>query len=89
MKDTKAAVVGKKSTKPILSPQTEERTMPLTEAIFEKPNEDTIRVLAYLKWEAAGCPECDGIAYWLESERELSAQTSTSIFTSYSRAQYS
>lgn len=77
MKDTNATVVGKKSTNPIISRQTVQQTMPLTEATLEKPNEDSIRVVAYLKWETAGCPECDGIAYWLEAERELSAQIST------------
>jgi hypothetical protein len=30
-----------------------------------------IRELAYLKWEAAGFPESDGIDFWLEAEREV------------------
>jgi hypothetical protein len=26
---------------------------------------------AYLRWEAAGRPACDGIQFWLEAETEL------------------
>lgn len=37
--------------------------------------EDTIRVLAYEKWETAGCPAGDGFDFWLEAEQELNAQT--------------
>ena len=34
--------------------------------------EQAVRDLAYLKWEAAGCPEGDGVVFWLEAEQELS-----------------
>ena len=34
-------------------------------------SEDAIRLSAYLKWEAAGCPEGDGVRFWLEAEREM------------------
>ena len=34
-------------------------------------SEQTIRVRAYQKWEAAGRPEGDGVRLWLEAEREL------------------
>jgi hypothetical protein len=37
--------------------------------------EDDIRVRAYEKWEAAGCPGGDGVAFWLEAERELRTGT--------------
>lgn len=33
--------------------------------------EEDIRLLAYLKWEAAGKPPGDGLCYWIEAEREL------------------
>jgi hypothetical protein len=33
--------------------------------------EDAIRDLAYRKWEEAGCPTGDGMAFWLAAEREL------------------
>jgi hypothetical protein len=33
--------------------------------------EKAIRILAYQKWEAAGCPDGDGVNFWLEAEREL------------------
>ena len=36
-------------------------------------SEDAIRLRAYLKWEAAGKPCCDGVSFWLEAERELRA----------------
>lgn len=32
---------------------------------------EKIRLLAYQKWEAAGKPDCDGLSYWLEAEREV------------------
>lgn len=37
---------------------------------------EAIRVLAHRKWEAAGCPAGDGITFWLEAEREISAERS-------------
>jgi len=33
--------------------------------------EDAIRDLAYRKWEEAGCPTGDGMAFWLAAEQEL------------------
>ena len=33
--------------------------------------EETIRHQAYLKWEAAGMPEGDGVNFWLDAEREI------------------
>jgi DUF2934 family protein len=36
-----------------------------------QPTEEEIRLLAYHKWMSAGCPEGDGIAFWLEAEQEL------------------
>jgi hypothetical protein len=35
--------------------------------------EDSVRISAYLKWEAAGRPQGDGVNFWLEAERELLA----------------
>jgi len=35
--------------------------------------EESVRVSAYLKWEAAGRPEGDGVHFWLAAERELLA----------------
>jgi hypothetical protein len=32
---------------------------------------ETIRELAYLKWEAAGWPSGDGVEFWLAAEAEL------------------
>jgi hypothetical protein len=34
-------------------------------------SEGEIRVRAYSKWVAAGRPQGDGVAFWLEAEREL------------------
>ena len=36
-----------------------------------KPTADDIRMRAYEKWEAAGCPTGDGVQFWLQAEREL------------------
>jgi hypothetical protein len=36
-----------------------------------RPTEDEIRLCAYRKWVSAGRPMSDGVAFWLEAEREL------------------
>jgi hypothetical protein len=33
-----------------------------------------VREAAYRKWERAGRPESDGVAFWLQAERELLSQ---------------
>jgi hypothetical protein len=33
--------------------------------------EQKIREKAYLLWEADGCPESDGVSYWLQAEQDL------------------
>jgi hypothetical protein len=33
--------------------------------------EDAIRNKAYLLWEEAGRPECDGTEFWIEAEKQL------------------
>jgi hypothetical protein len=35
--------------------------------------QQAVREAAYRKWEKAGCPEGDGVTFWLEAEREVSA----------------
>ena len=35
---------------------------------------EAIRVLAYQKWEAAGCPEDDGTEFWLDAEQEINVE---------------
>lgn len=37
----------------------------------QMPLDEAIRLNAYLKWETAGMPEGDGVAFWLAAEREL------------------
>lgn len=39
--------------------------------------EDRIRELAYLKWEAAGCPPGDGVNFWCEAEAEINGNGCT------------
>lgn len=34
-------------------------------------DEESIRYCAYLKWEAAGRPQCDGVGFWLDAERDI------------------
>ena len=36
-------------------------------------SESKIRELAYEKWESAGCPEGDGVEFWLAAERQIIA----------------
>lgn len=45
-----------------------------SDPLKEPPGEgqgEAIRVLAYQKWEAAGCPEGDGTEFWLDAEEEI------------------
>lgn len=37
------------------------------------PSENEIRERAHEKWVSAGCPECEGVKFWLEAEAELSS----------------
>lgn len=37
--------------------------------------EEAIRYRAYLRWEAAGMPDGDGVNFWLQAENELLQQT--------------
>jgi hypothetical protein len=39
-----------------------------------RPTENEIRLCAYRKWVSAGRPISDGVAFWLEAERELASQ---------------
>ena len=41
-------------------------------------SEEANRVLAHRKWEVAGRPAGDGVEFWLEAEREVIAERSTS-----------
>ena len=34
-------------------------------------SEEAIRLRAYQRWEAAGCPCGDDMRFWLEAEKEL------------------
>jgi hypothetical protein len=42
-------------------------------------NIDDVRRLAYLKWEAAGKPDCDGTAFWLAAEQESNVALSNCL----------
>ena len=33
--------------------------------------QEEVRLRAYQKWQAAGCPPGDGVNFWLEAEQEL------------------
>jgi hypothetical protein len=37
----------------------------------EKAQDEAIRVRAYSEWETAGCPEGDGLEFWLQAEQEM------------------
>lgn len=41
----------------------------------ETVNREEIEVLAYLKWEAAGCPEGRDEEFWLDAERDVQLKT--------------
>lgn len=35
------------------------------------PCYEHVRELAYFKWQQAGCPDCDGVEFWLAAETEI------------------
>jgi hypothetical protein len=37
------------------------------------PTDEQIRSRAYFLWTEAGCPSGDGVQFWLDAERELTA----------------
>jgi len=39
---------------------------------------DAIRLCAYRNWEVAGKPSSDGIPFWLDAEKELTAEKEVS-----------
>jgi Protein of unknown function (DUF2934) len=47
---------------------------PVPNGMSDRPAEDEIRILAYQKWEAAGCPDGEGERFWLAAEQELRAR---------------
>ena len=44
-----------------------------TPEVVNRPEatDDEVRLEAYRRWEAAGRPHGDGVAFWLEAERGL------------------
>jgi len=56
---------------PPKAPVAKSSVKPEVNGSVDRKSEEEIRLLAYLKWEAAGKPTCDGLCYWLEAEREL------------------
>ena len=36
-----------------------------------RPCCEHVRELAYFKWQQAGCPDCDGVEFWLAAEAEI------------------
>jgi hypothetical protein len=59
--------VEKKTSRKSKSPTSE---TPLA-AKLDQAHEEQIRLLAFLKWEAAGKPDGDGSIHWLEAEQEV------------------
>jgi hypothetical protein len=47
---------------------------PVPNGVSDRPADDDIRILAYQKWEAAGCPDGEGERFWLAAEQELRAR---------------
>jgi len=44
----------------------------------DSPPPEEIRHAAYLRWIAAGSPECDGVEFWLAAESDLAQAATTS-----------
>ena len=43
----------------------------LKESLRVLDSSDEIRRRAYQRWQEAGCPDCNGLRFWLAAEREL------------------
>lgn len=39
-------------------------------------SQQEIQELAYFKWVEAGCPQSDGVDFWLQAEQEVLSRTS-------------
>jgi hypothetical protein len=57
---------------------TDSSRLPATESVLvvvhgKVASREEIGLRAYLKWEAAGRPEGDGVGFWLDAETELRA----------------
>jgi hypothetical protein len=61
-------IAGGRMTAEVKNPVAEPPTPAVT------PTPERIRELAHHKWEAAGWPASDGVAFWLEAERELTGK---------------
>lgn len=59
----------RRATAPKLNGPSEASTAPIATA--PAPTDDEVRVAAYHKWVAAGCPPGDDMRFWFEAEREL------------------
>lgn len=72
------AVSAKRTVKPTASvTATPAYEPPMTESAPQNGSvsEEDVRRAAYLKWEAAGRPEGDGLNFWMEAFQELSQQS--------------
>lgn len=56
---------------PPVAPEPVVEAAPVAPAV---PTDEQVRTLAYQKWEAAGCPPGDGVAFWRAAEQELAGR---------------
>jgi len=73
---TKKLIRAEKEVIVALPPTESLATESLTEVVLTETTrtcEDTVRRRAYGDWQAAGCPEGDGVEFWLEAERALAS----------------
>ena len=79
---TKKLIRAEKEVIVALQPTESLATESLAEAVLTKTRttcEDTVRQRAYGQWQAAGCPEGDGVEFWLEAERALASQATHGV----------
>ena len=65
------------SAKKVVNSQTPVPAIPKPEInraeINGSSSEETVRIGAYMRWDAAGRPGGDGVGFWLEAEQDLLA----------------
>jgi hypothetical protein len=75
MRNQSATLPNPVPTKAATQPKTTGRSAPVLQGQLPKQptvSEETVRLRAFQKWEAAGRPIGDGLRFWFEAERELS-----------------
>jgi DUF2934 family protein len=68
---TEVAVAPSRAPAKLIEKPKQEESVTATTPASQPISVETIRMCAYLKWEAAGKPQGDDCRFWFEAEQEL------------------